>query len=92
MEILTKECKELALNLDEVGNYIFKISKGAKAIILNQGYDPKYGARPLRRTLERLVENKISEQILKGELKEGGTINVKSAKGELIIEVTNIKK
>ena len=92
MDILTKECKELALNLDEVGNYILKISKGAKTIILNQGYDPKYGARPLRRTLERLIENKVSELILKGELKEGGTINVKSAKGELIIEVTNIKE
>ena len=92
MEILTKECKELALNLDEVGNYIFKISKGAKTIILNQGYDPKYGARPLRRTLERLIENKVSELILKGELKEGGTINIKSTKGELIIEVTNIKE
>ena len=92
MDILTKECKELALNLDEVGNYILKISKGAKTIILNQGYDPKYGARPLRRTLERLIENKVSELILKGELKEGGTINIKSAKGELIIEVTNIKE
>jgi ATP-dependent Clp protease ATP-binding subunit ClpC len=92
MEILTKECKELALNLIEVGNYIFKISKGAKEIILTQGYDPKYGARPLRRTIERLIENKVSELILKGELKEGGTINVKSAKGKLIIDVTNIKE
>ena len=92
MEILTKECKELALNLIEVGNYVFKISKGAKEIILSQGYDPKYGARPLRRTVERLIENKVSELILKGDLKEGGTINVKSTKGELIIDVTNIKE
>ena len=92
MDILTKECKELALNLEEVGNYTFKISKGAKTIILNQGYDPKYGARPLRRTVERLIENKISELILKGELKEGGGINVKSTKGELIIDITNIKE
>jgi len=92
MEILTKECKELAANLIEVGNYKFKITKGAKSIILAQGYDPKYGARPLRRTLERLVENKISELILKGELTEGGTINVKSTKNELIIDVTNIKE
>ena len=90
MDILTKECKELAINLEEVGNYIFKISKGAKTIILNQGYDPKYGARPLRRTIERMIENKISEYILKGELKEGGTINVKSTKGELMIDITNI--
>ena len=92
MDILTKECKELAINLEEVGNYIFKISKGAKTIILNQGYDPKYGARPLRRTVERMVENKISEYILKGDLKEGGTINVKGTKGELIIDITNIKE
>jgi len=92
MDILTKECKELASNLSEVGNYIFKISKGAKTVILNQGYDPKYGARPLRRTIERLIENKISELILKGELKEGGTINVKGIKGELIIDITNIEE
>tara|TARA_Y100000389_G_scaffold111050_1_gene108119 strand:+ start:2573 stop:4597 length:2025 start_codon:yes stop_codon:yes gene_type:complete len=92
MDILTKECKELASNLSEVGNYIFKISKGAKTVILNQGYDPKYGARPLRRTIERLIENKVSELILKGELKEGGTINIKSTKGELIIDITNIKE
>ena len=69
---------------------IFKISKCAKTIILNQGYDPKYGARPLLRTIERMIENKISENILKGELKEGGTINIKSTKGELIIDITNI--
>ena len=90
MDILTKECKELAINLEEVGGYNFKITKGAKTLILNQGYDPKYGARPLRRTIERMIENKISEYILKGELKEGGTINVKGTKGELIIDITNI--
>jgi len=90
MDILTKECKELAINLEEVGGYNFKITKGAKTLILNQGYDPKYGARPLRRTIERMIENKISEYILKGDLKEGGTINVKGTKGELIIDITNI--
>jgi len=92
MDILTKECKELASNLEEVGGYNFKITKGAKTLILNQGYDPKFGARPLRRTIERMIENKISEYILKGELKEGGTINVKGTKGELIIDITNIKE
>jgi len=92
MDILTKECKELASNLEEVGGYTFKITKGAKTLILNQGYDPKFGARPLRRTIERMIENKISEYILKGELKEGGTINVKGIKGELIIDITNIKE
>ena len=92
MDILTKECKELATNLEEVGGYNFKITKGAKTLILNQGYDPKFGARPLRRTIERMIENKVSEYILKGELKEGGTINVKGIKGELIIDITNIEE
>ena len=92
MEILTKECKELAINLKEVGNYIFKIAKSGKDLILNEGYDPKYGARPLRRTLERMVENRLSELILTGKLKDGGTINVKGVKGELQINVTNIKE
>jgi len=73
-------------------NYYFLHLKLLKTIILNQGYDPKFGARPLRRTVERLIENKVSELILKGELKEGGTINVKSTKGELIIDITNIKE
>jgi len=90
MKILTIECKELAQNLKEIGNYTFKISKGAKGIILSEGYDPKFGARPLKRTLERMVENKISELILKGELKEGGTINVKTAKGALKIVAVNL--
>ena len=86
MSILNKECKELANNLLDVGEYVLKISKGAKDIILNQGYDPKYGARPLRRSLERLIENPVAEMILKGELEEGDVIKVTSAKGELKIQ------
>ena len=90
MKILNIECKDLSENLKEVGNYKLKISKAGKDIILKEGYDPKFGARPLKRTLERMVENKISELILKGELKEGGTISVKGSKGELKIEAINI--
>ena len=89
MKILNIECKELANNLKEVGNYKLKISKAAKDIILKEGYDPKYGARPLKRTLERMIENKISEMILKGELTQSGTINIKGSKGVLKIEAVN---
>ena len=91
MKILNIECKDLAENLKEVGNYKLKISKAGKDIILKEGYDPKFGARPLKRTLERMVENKISELILKGELKEGGTISVKGSKGVLKIEAINLE-
>lgn len=85
MSILNKECKELAENLQEVGEYTLKINKAAKDIILEQGFDPKFGARPLRRSLERLIENPVAEMILKGELKEGDTIKVNGSKGSIII-------
>ena len=58
---------------------------------MKEGYDPKFGARPLKRTLERLVENKISELILKGQLTEGGTVSVKGSKGVLKIEAINLE-
>jgi len=86
MNILNKECKELAENLNDIGDYVLKVSKDAKDIILEQGYDPKYGARPLRRSLERLIENPVAEMILKGQLTEGDTIKVAATKG--VIKIT----
>ena len=85
MSILNKECKELAENLKEVGEYTLKINKAAKNIILDQGFDPKYGARPLRRSLERLIENPVAEMILKKEISQGDVINISATKGELKI-------
>ena len=85
MSILNKECKELAENLKDVGEYVLKINKAAKNIILEQGFDPKYGARPLRRSLERLIENPVAEMILKKEISEGDVINITAIKGELKI-------
>ena len=85
MSILNKECKELAENLKDVGEYVLKINKAAKSIILEQGFDPKYGARPLRRSLERLIENPVAEMILKKEISEGDVINITATKGELKI-------
>ena len=86
MGILINECKLLNETLREVGNYDLRISKSARDIILEQGYDPKFGARPLKRSLERLVENPIAEMILKGDLTEGDIIRVKGLKGEIKIE------
>ena len=86
MGILVNECKLLNETLREVGNYDLRISKSAREIILGQGYDPKFGARPLKRSLERLVENPIAEMILKGELIEGDIIKVKGLKGQIKIE------
>jgi ATP-dependent Clp protease ATP-binding subunit ClpC len=51
-------------------------SSEAKAWLVKRGYDPVYGARPLRRAIQRYVENPLSSKILQGEFKEGDTIAI----------------
>jgi len=57
-------------------NIKIKVSPEAKAWLVKRGYDPIYGARPLRRAIQRYVENPLSTKILKGESKEGDTIAI----------------
>ncbi|HEX3037097.1 MAG TPA: ATP-dependent chaperone ClpB [Thermodesulfobacteriota bacterium] len=51
-----------------------KLTDGAKETLAEIGYDPVYGARPLKRTIQRLIENPLATQILQGAFKEGDTI------------------
>ncbi len=53
-----------------------ELTEKAKSWLSKEGYDPIYGARPLRRVIERYVENPLSSKVLKGELKEGDTVKV----------------
>jgi ATP-dependent Clp protease ATP-binding subunit ClpB len=55
----------------------------AKTYIINHGYDPVYGARPLRRYLQQSVETLAAKVILAGDLKEGSTIRIELQNGEL---------
>ena len=54
-------------------------------ILIEEGYDDKYGARQLRRAMERLIENQISDMILKEEIEKGSTITIKGIKGKISI-------
>jgi len=64
-----------------------ELTKKAKDWLAKEGYDPLYGARPLRRAIERYVENPASTKILRGEFKEGDTIKVDLVKNELTFKV-----
>jgi len=55
----------------------------AKSWLVKEGYDPMYGARPLRRVIERYVENPLSSKVLRAELKEGDTVKVDLGKDGL---------
>jgi len=53
-----------------------EVDDEAKAWLVKRGYDPVYGARPLRRAIQRYVENPLSTRILQGEFKEGDTVSI----------------
>ncbi len=55
----------------------------AKDLIANEGFDPIYGARPLKRTIQRLVENPLSKKILQGEFQQGDSIRVEPGEDRL---------
>ncbi len=64
-----------------------EISIEAKNFLLQKGTDIKYGARPLRRAIQRYLEDELSDMILKGELINGNTVNVTFDKNRLNFEV-----
>jgi len=53
-----------------------ELTKKAKSWLAREGYDPTFGARPLRRVIERCVENPLSSKLLRGEFKEGDAVKV----------------
>ena len=65
----------------------FEISDSAKQFILDKGTNIKFGARPLRRAIQRYLEDEISEKILKGELTNGQTIKINLNNNELTFEI-----
>jgi len=60
-----------------------ELTEEAKSWLAREGYDPTFGARPLRRVIERSVENPLSAKLLRGEFKEGDTIKVNIGKDGL---------
>jgi ATP-dependent Clp protease ATP-binding subunit ClpA len=53
-----------------------ELTPGARRLIVREGTDPAFGARPLKRTIQRLVENPLARALLKGEFKPGDTIKI----------------
>ncbi len=72
VELLVKELQERLADR----KLSIELSDKAKSWLVKEGYDPVYGARPLRRAIERHVENPLSSKLLGGEFKEGDTVKV----------------
>ncbi len=63
------------------------IKSAAKNVLIKNGYDEKFGARPLRRAIQDMLEVKIADGILSGEYEKGTVLTVTALKGEIVINV-----
>jgi ATP-dependent Clp protease ATP-binding subunit ClpB len=63
-----------------------ELSDAAKEQLVEAGWDPTYGARPLKRAIQRLIENPLALRLLEGEFGEGDTVRVDVEDGELVFE------
>ena len=62
--------------------YTFKFSKPTKEFLAKEGYDPAYGARPIKRAIQRYVEDAVADAILDGKVKEGKTYTISKDRKE----------
>ena len=69
-----------------------ELTDAAKEHVAREGYDPVYGARPLKRYLQRQVETALSRKILQGEVTDNSRVAVDFKKGELVFESTPLKR
>jgi ATP-dependent Clp protease ATP-binding subunit ClpB len=63
-----------------------EVTDAAKELLAEEGWDPAYGARPLKRAIQRLLENPLASRLLEGKFAEGDTVRVDVQDGELVFE------
>ena len=73
-------------------NIELRINKSARDFLLNKGFDKAYGARQLRRTVERYLEDPLAEEILRGAIENDSVISVRGNKNKLTFHPSSIKK
>lgn len=81
------------IQVDRVGTLLaerkvsLELTDAARAWLGRVGYDPVYGARPLKRAVQRYLQDPLAEAILRGEVKDGATVRVDEGDGKLVLEV-----
>jgi ATP-dependent Clp protease ATP-binding subunit ClpB len=68
-----------------------ELTDAAKEFVAHEGYDPVYGARPLKRFIQRHVETALSRKLISGEISDNSRIIVDLKKGELVFETSKSK-
>ena len=90
--IIDIELSKLVHRIEDLG-YTINLSKEAKNYIANKGFDKQYGARPLKRAIQKYIEDALAEEIVNSKLAEGDTIfmDLDKEKDKLSIKITKSK-
>ena len=87
IQIINIMVDEIAVRAKTQLDITIKVTHQAKKLIATQSYEKKYGARPLRRKLQNLIEDKLAEEILENNIKRGDVVNVSVSSGEIKFSV-----
>ncbi|HWP81504.1 MAG TPA: ATP-dependent Clp protease ATP-binding subunit [Bacteroidota bacterium] len=79
LKIIDIQAKDLVTRMTAMGITV-ELTKGAKEFLADKGFDPAFGARPLRRAIQKYVEDPLAEEILKGTFTQGSKVKVKYLK------------
>ena len=92
-KIIDIELEKLFIRTNELG-YEIKLTKKAKDFIAEKGFDKQYGARPLKRAIQKYLEDELAEEIMKSKVQAGDTIKVdlNKEKTKLILKTLSKKK
>lgn len=83
-EIVSLMSEELRKRLKEQ-EIDFTLTDSAKKFLAKEGFDPAYGARPLRRAIQKHIEDRLSEELLRGTIKKGDAVEIDEQDGELVV-------
>jgi ATP-dependent Clp protease ATP-binding subunit ClpC len=89
--IVELEIKEVESRLKEQ-NITIVLDRTAKDFLIERGFDKTFGARPLKRTIQRFLEDPLAEDIIKGNFKKGGNLNVTAKVDHLEFNLEPVRK
>jgi ATP-dependent Clp protease ATP-binding subunit ClpB len=78
-EIVDLQLKRLDAQLQKNG-YRLEVTESARQLLANEGYDPAYGARPLKRVIQQRIQNALANELLAGNFVSGDTILIDAAR------------
>src|SRR3989440_1738585 len=85
LQIVDLEVDKVLLRIKAKDVHI-ELNQSAKEFLIEKGYDPQYGARPMRRAVERHLEDPLAEELLRGNVKAGDTVQVAAEDGKLVFK------